>query len=67
MEQVGPDGENSPFSRSNDPWSRASWHSRSKQPILKVKRYPDQTLPMELVGPDGENDPFSRSNDPWSR
>ncbi|KAG5588772.1 hypothetical protein H5410_049206 [Solanum commersonii] len=61
----------------------ASWPSRPKRPIFKVKRASKQaktshfcqnftwtsvnTLVMEPVGPNGQNVPFSRSNDPRSR
>ncbi|KAG5578673.1 hypothetical protein H5410_049300, partial [Solanum commersonii] len=51
MEPVGPHGQNDPFSRSNESWSRTS-----------VK-----TFPMDLVVPHGQNGPFSRVNDPRSR
>ncbi|KAG5569108.1 hypothetical protein H5410_058874 [Solanum commersonii] len=47
MELVGPHGQNGPFSRSNKPRSSygASWPSRPKQPILKVKLSPEQVNP----------------------
>ncbi|KAG5613700.1 hypothetical protein H5410_013524 [Solanum commersonii] len=78
MEPVGPHGQNGPFSRSNDHRSRRPlrpylWIQLAlpaKTAHFKVKRYPEQTLPMEPVGPHGQNYSFSRSNDirsgPWN-
>ncbi|KAG5569105.1 hypothetical protein H5410_058871 [Solanum commersonii] len=69
IEPVGTYGQNGPFSWSNDPQSKASWPSRPKRPIFKVKRSLEKsvkTLPMEPVDPHGQNGPFSRSNDPRS-
>ncbi|KAG5578677.1 hypothetical protein H5410_049304 [Solanum commersonii] len=57
IEPVGPHGQNDAFSRSNESWSSygASWPSRPKGPIFKVKQSAEQTsvrtLPMEPVGP----------------
>ncbi|KAG5628344.1 hypothetical protein H5410_000061 [Solanum commersonii] len=83
MEPVGPHVQNGPFSRiltsflpkfyldvSYDLIYGASWPSRPKWPILKIKRSPEtsiKTLPMELVAPHGQNGPFTRSNKPKSK
>ncbi|KAG5598147.1 hypothetical protein H5410_039379 [Solanum commersonii] len=70
MEPVGPHGQNSSFSRSNEPGTDlsygASWPSRPKRLIFKVKQASKQTLAIEPVGPHGQNSPFSRFNKPRS-
>ncbi|KAG5611833.1 hypothetical protein H5410_023114 [Solanum commersonii] len=73
MKPVSPQGQNGPFSRSNEPRCSygSNWPSWSKRPIFKVKRALEKTfvktLAMEPVGPHGQNDPFLRSNELWSR
>ncbi|KAG5578685.1 hypothetical protein H5410_049312 [Solanum commersonii] len=49
MEPVGFHGLNGPFTRSNEPQSRATWTSA-------------KTLAIEPVGHHGQNGPFTRSN-----
>ncbi|KAG5582384.1 hypothetical protein H5410_053011 [Solanum commersonii] len=71
MEPVDPNGQNVPFSRSNDPRSNSpSFLVICNSNVIFAKNFhgrPFKTLVMEAVGPDGKNVPFSRSNDPWSR
>ncbi|KAG5600570.1 hypothetical protein H5410_031940 [Solanum commersonii] len=59
IDPVSPDGQNSPFSRSNEPRSRIPTHFFKKNSWTSV-----ETIVVELVGPDSQNSPFSRSNEP---
>ncbi|KAG5582364.1 hypothetical protein H5410_052991 [Solanum commersonii] len=56
MELVGPDNQDIPFSRSNEP--------RCRQTPYFAYFW---TLAMEQVGPNGQNGPIPWSNDPRSR
>ncbi|KAG5574364.1 hypothetical protein H5410_054498 [Solanum commersonii] len=75
MDLVGPHGKKSHFQGQTSPGADlsygASWPSRPKWPIFKVKRSPMltsvKTLVMELVGPHDKNGPFSMSNEPQTR
>ncbi|KAG5569109.1 hypothetical protein H5410_058875 [Solanum commersonii] len=46
MEPVGPHDQNRTFSRSNDSQRRASWPSRPKRPIFKVKQSPEHNYDL---------------------
>ncbi|KAG5582367.1 hypothetical protein H5410_052994 [Solanum commersonii] len=77
MEAIGPNGQNGPLSRSNEPQSSLLSFCMNFTIFLVIQNFNViffkkklwtfiKTLAIEPVGADRQNDPFSRWNDPQS-